>query len=297
LLFPGQGAQFVGMGKTLCDEFPPAKKIFDTADSVLDYGLMNRCFEGPAEELDSTVVSQPAIFTLSYAALEYLKATQGGIFAADSIASAGLSLGEYTALVFAGAMTFEDGLKLVQKRGRAMQDASDATPSGMVSVIGKDLEEVQAICDKNRGTGILQIANILCPGNIVVSGTMDACERVAEQATAERFNAIPLAVAGAFHTPIMKPANDVLTKALAETTITKPMLPVLSNVDVLPHWEPDDIRSTLVKQILSPVLWEKTIRQLLTDGYDTFYEVGPGRVLRGLMKRIDRKTVCKGVLE
>ncbi|MDR0521528.1 MAG: ACP S-malonyltransferase [Planctomycetaceae bacterium] len=296
LLFPGQGSQTVGMSKTICEEFPAAQDIFDRASAVLGYDLAALCSEGPAEELDSTVVSQPAIFTLSMAALERLKATEPETVA-NCEAAAGLSLGEYTALTFAGVFSFEDGLKLVQKRGQAMQDASDAVPGGMVSIIGKEFAEVEAICEKNRGGGTLQTANILCPGNIAVSGTLDACERVAEQAAAERFSAIPLAVAGAFHTPLMKPADEILAKTLAETVMNPPKIPVISNVDAEPHSEPEEIRQILVQQILSPVLWEKSMRKLLADGFDTFYEVGPGRVLRGLMKRIDRKIKCYGVLD
>jgi len=296
LLFPGQGAQSVGMTKPIFDEFHGAKDIFKRASDVLGYDLEKLCDEGPAEELDTTAVSQPAIFTLSIAALELLK-TESPAIVDQCEAAAGLSLGEYTALTFAGVFSFEDGLRLVQERGKAMQKASDATPSGMVSIIGKELSEVEAICEKQRGTGTLQVANILCPGNIVVSGSLEACERVAEQATAERFNAIPLAVAGAFHTPLMKPADVVLAKVLSETTLNAPRIPVISNVDAESHHEPDDIRKILVRQVLSPVLWEKSIRKLLDEGFDTFYEVGPGRVLRGLMKRIDRKVVCKGVIE
>jgi len=301
LLFPGQGAQSVGMTKPIFDAFadldrPGAKDLFDRASAVLGYDLAKLCGEGPAEELDTTVVSQPAIFTLSIAALELLKIKEPEVVV-QCEAAAGLSLGEYTALTFAGVFSFEDGLRLVQKRGQAMQDASDAVPSGMVSIIGKELAEVEAICDKNRGNGVLQVANILCPGNIVVSGSLEACERVAEQAAAERFNAIPLAVAGAFHTPLMKPADEVLAKALSETMMSSPTLPVFSNVDAEAHSEPEAIKSILVRQILSPVLWEKSIRKLLDEGFDTFYEVGPGRVLRGLMKRIDRKVKCEGVIE
>ena len=296
LLFPGQGAQSVGMSKPIFEEYPGAKDLFDRASAVLGYDLAKLCSEGPAEELDTTVVSQPAIFTLSIAMLELLKIKEPDVVTGCE-AAAGLSLGEYTALTFAGVFSFEDGLRLVQKRGQAMQDASDATPSGMVSIIGKEFAEVEAICEKNRGDGVLQIANILCPGNIVVSGSLAACERVAEQATAERFNAIPLAVAGAFHTPLMKPADEILAKALSEMKMSPPKLPVISNVDAEAHSDVNDIRNTLVKQILSPVLWEKSIRKLLDEGFDTFYEVGPGRVLRGLMKRIDRKAKCVGVIE
>ena len=301
LLFPGQGAQSVGMTKPLFDAFAEmeehgAQNLFDRASAVLGYDLAKVCSEGPAEKLDTTVVSQPAIFTMSIAVLELLKIKEPDVVA-QCEAAAGLSLGEYTALTFAGVFSFEDGLRLVQKRGQAMQDASDASPSGMVSIIGKELAEVEAICDKNRGDGVLQVANILCPGNIVVSGTLEACERVAEQSNAERFNAIPLAVAGAFHTPLMKPADEILSKALAETKMNSPTIPIISNVDAEVHQTPEAIRSILVEQILSPVLWEKSIRRLLAEGFDTFYEVGPGRVLRGLMKRIDRKIKCSGVFE
>ena len=296
LLFPGQGAQSVGMSKPVFEAYPGSKDLFDRASAVLGYDLAKLCNEGPAEELDTTVMSQPAIFTLSIAALELLKIKNPEVVA-QCEAAAGLSLGEYTALTFAGVFSFEDGLRLVQKRGQAMQDASDATPSGMVSIIGKELAEVETICDTNRGDGVLQVANILCPGNIVVSGTLESCERVAEQAVAERFNAIPLAVAGAFHTPLMKPADEILAKALSGTPMNPPRIPVISNVDAESHSEVEAIRSILVKQILSPVLWEKSIRKLLDEGFDTFYEVGPGRVLRGLMKRIDRKIKCEGVIE
>ena len=296
LLFPGQGAQTVGMTKPIFDEYPAAQDLFSRANEVLGYDLARLCEKGPVEELDTTAVSQPAIFTLSIAALELLKTKKPDVVDQCETA-AGLSLGEYTALTFAGVFTFEDGLRLVQKRGQVMQDASDATPSGMVSIIGKELAEVEAICEKLRGNDVLQVANILCPGNIVVSGTLAACERVAELANTERFNAIPLAVAGAFHTPLMKPADEILAKALSKTPMKPPRIPVISNVDAESHGEVEAIRSILVRQILSPVLWEKSIRKLLADGFDTFYEVGPGRVLRGLMKRIDRKIKCEGVIE
>ena len=296
LLFPGQGAQSVGMSKPIFDAFPGAKDLFDRASAVLGYDLARLCEKGPAEELDTTTISQPAIFTLSIAALELLK-TKIPDIVEQCEAVAGLSLGEYTALTFAGVFSFEEGLRLVQKRGLAMQDASEATPGGMVTIIGKELSEVEAICDKHRGDGVLQVANVLCPGNIVVSGTVEACERVADQAATERFNAIPLAVAGAFHTPLMKPADEILAKALSETTMKPLKIPVISNVDAEPHRAPEEIRKVLVDQVLSPVLWEKSMRRLLADGFDTFYEVGPGRVLRGLMKRIDRKIKCFGVEE
>ena len=297
LLFPGQGAQFVGMGRTLAERYPIVRSLFDRADAVLGYDLAEFCFEGPAEELDSTEISQPAIFTLSIAALEVLRLGSPGVVG-QCEAAAGLSLGEYTALTFAGVFDFEDGLRLVQKRGQAMQDASDTTAGGMVSILGMELAAIEELCDKARGDGTLQIANVLCPANIVVSGTNAACERIAELAEAAgAMKAIPLAVAGAFHTPLMQPADEILAKALAATKMNKPRVPVYSNVDAEPHDDPEEIRQILVRQILSPVLWEQSVRNLFAQGFDTFYEVGPGRVLRGLMKRIDRKAKCNGVIE
>ncbi|MBQ4143061.1 MAG: ACP S-malonyltransferase [Thermoguttaceae bacterium] len=294
-LFPGQGAQTVGMGKVLYDTLPAAKALFDKADEILGYSLTDLCFNGPMEQLSTTAVSQPALYVTSLAALESLKMSAPEAVEACS-AAAGLSLGEYTALVFAGVMSFEDGLRVVQRRGQAMQEAADATPSGMVSLLGPEVEVVEELCAKARGEEILQVANLLCPGNTVVSGTRDACARVvalAEETGAAR--AVPLAVAGAFHTPIMRPADEKLAEVLAGVQIAAPSIPVISNVDVEVHTEADDIRATLVRQLLSPVQWEKTMRKLIADGYDTFYEVGPGRVLRGLMKRIDRKMPCQGV--
>ncbi|MBO5436760.1 MAG: ACP S-malonyltransferase [Thermoguttaceae bacterium] len=294
-LFPGQGAQTVGMGKVLYDTLPAAKALFDKADEILGYSLTDLCFNGPMEQLSTTAVSQPALYVTSLAALESLKVSAPEAVEACS-AAAGLSLGEYTALAFAGVLSFEDGLRLVQRRGQAMQEAADATPSGMVSLLGPEVEVVEDLCAKARGEEILQVANLLCPGNTVVSGTRAACERVvalAEETGAAR--AVPLAVAGAFHTPIMRPADEKLAEVLANVQISAPRIPVISNVDVEVHTDADDIRATLVRQLLSPVQWEKTMRKLMADGYDTFYEVGPGRVLRGLMKRIDRKMPCQGV--
>jgi [acyl-carrier-protein] S-malonyltransferase len=294
LLFPGQGAQMVGMGQSLYEGFPPARKLFDRASSILGYDLAKICFTGTEEELGSTIISQPAIFTVSFAAVEFLREKSPDIIA-NCEATAGLSLGEYTALTFANAFSFDDGLRLVNQRGQAMQDASDAVAGGMVSIISQTLEEVEILCNENRGDGVLQVSNILCPGNIVVSGTLDACERLAELASLKKFHAIPLAVAGAFHTHLMQPAVAKLAEALSNIEIRKPTIPVISNVDAKPHFNPEEIRQILVKQILSPVLWEDSMRSLLSQNFDTFYEVGPGRVLRSLLKRIDRKITCMGI--
>lgn len=289
LLFPGQGAQHVGMGSKLVQEYPAAKALFDKAGEILGYDLAKLCFEGPADELDSTIYSQPALFVSSLAALEKLRTDNPDVVLGCEMA-AGLSLGEYTALVFAGAMSFEDGLKVVQRRGQAMQAAADATPSGMVSILLLDRDQVQKVCDDASAHGSIQIANYLCPGNIVVSGENAACERAAELAETAGGRAVPLAVAGAFHTPIMKPADDQLAEALADTSIKSPEIPVVSNVDATTHSDPEEIRNILIQQVLQPVRWEDSIRHMMEAGCDEFYEVGPGKVLKGLMKRIARKT-------
>lgn len=295
-LFPGQGAQAIGMGKQLAETLPAARALFDQANQILGYDLAKICFEGPEDQLNSTVHSQPALFVTSLAGVEFLKANQPDVVA-SAAAAAGLSLGEYTALVFAGVMSFEDGLRVVQQRGRAMQDAADAVPSGMVSILGMEVPKIQELCNQARGEGeVLQIANYLCPGNIVVSGHKAACEKIAEFATAAgAMKTIPLAVAGAFHTPIMQPAVEKLAAALAGVKLNTPRIPVVSNVDAAVHSDPEEIRSLLVKQVVSPVRWEDSQRYLLNQGYSPHWEIGPGRVLRGLLKRIERKAAAEGV--
>lgn len=291
LFFPGQGAQHVGMGRRLAEKYPAARSLYERASSILGYDLANLCFEGPAAELDSTVISQPALFVTSLAALEKLRADSPEIPLACEMA-AGLSLGEYTALVFSGAMSFEDGLRVVKRRGEAMQAAADATPSGMVSILLLDKPQVEQICQEASAHGIIQIANFLCPGNLVVSGENAACERAAELAVAAGGRAIPLAVAGAFHTNIMKPADEALAEVLGEVEIRTPEIPVVSNVDGLTHTDPEEIRELLIRQVISPVRWEDSVNLMLSQGCDEFYEVGPGKVLKGLLKRISRKTNC-----
>ena len=283
------------MGRQLAESLPEVRRLYDRANELLGYDLAKLCFEGPAEELDSTAISQPALFVTSLAALESLRAESPDVVLSCE-ATAGLSLGEYTALVFAGVMQFEDGLTLVQRRGAAMQEASDATPSGMVSILGLERVEVEALCDKARGEDILEIANMLCPGNIVISGSNAACERAAEMAQSfGAMKAIPLAVAGAFHTEVMKPADQRLAEAIASVPMSKPKIPVISNVDAKPHDDPEEIRGLLVRQVLQPVRWEDSLRYMLQQGYDQYYEVGPGRVLRGLLRRIERKIPCQCV--
>jgi [acyl-carrier-protein] S-malonyltransferase len=295
-LFPGQGAQTVGMGAVVCTKVPAARALFDRASSILGYDLYRLCAEGPAAELDSTVHSQPAIFVASLAALEQLKLTAPELVN-HCAAAAGLSLGEYTALVFAGVMDFETGLRVVQERGRAMQDAADATSSGMVSILGMEREQVESLCAQARDGETLEIANLLCPGNIVVSGNTEACERIADLANASgAMKVIPLAVAGAFHTSLMESAVERLRNALADVPMQKPRIPVISNVDARPHDDPNEIRELLIQQVCSQVRWEDSIRYLLEKQEITqFYELGPGRVLCGLLKRINRKIPCENI--
>lgn len=283
------------MGKRLAESLPAVRRLYDRAREVLGYDLARLCFEGPADQLDSTVCSQPALFVTSLAALESLRSESPDVVLSCE-AAAGLSLGEYTAMVFAGVMEFDSGLMLVQQRAAAMQEAADATPGGMVSILGLERVEVEALCDKAREDDVLEIANLLCPGNIVISGSNAACERAAEMALSVRaMKAVPLAVAGAFHTQIMRPADQRLAEALASVPMQEPKIPVISNVDARPHHDPEEIRRLLIRQVLHPVRWEESMRYLLEQGFDQFYEVGPGRVLRGLLRRIDRKVSCQSV--
>ncbi|MBM4001813.1 MAG: ACP S-malonyltransferase [Planctomycetes bacterium] len=295
-LFPGQGAQTVGMGRGLWSESSAARRIIERSNEVLGYDLARICFEGPAETLDSTVHSQPALYVTSFAALETLRETRPERVAQCDI-TAGLSLGEYTALAFAGVFSFEDGLRLVRTRGEAMQAASDANASGMVSVLGMERDALEQLCASSRQEGeVLQIANYLCPGNIAVSGSLPACERLAAAAPgAGAMKAIRLAVAGAFHTPLMQSAVKRLAAAVASVPMQPARIPVVSNVDGKPQRDPEAIRELLLRQVVSPVLWEDSLRWIVADGCREFCEIGSGRVLAGLLKRIDRKLAIENV--
>ena len=294
LLFPGQGAQHVGMAAELCRTLPAAAALFARASGILGYDLLDVCTHGPADRLSATDVSQPAIFVASLAALEQLQATDP---AAVEVATdtAGLSLGEYTALVFAGGLHFDDALRVVQARGRAMQAAADATPGAMVSVLGLDAADLDPLVAEARAADTLEVANLLCPGNTALSGSAAAVDRVCQLAEGRGLRTVRLAVAGAFHTVLMKPADAALEQALAGVPIHQPRIPVWSNVDARPHADPDDLRGLLVRQVVSPVRWEETVRGLLAAGVETFYEVGPGRVLAGLLKRVHRKADVRNV--
>jgi len=293
-LFPGQGAQYVGMGASIATSLPAAKALFDQASSVLGYDLLGVCTSGPAERLNATDVSQPAIFVASLAALESLKQTEPDA-ANGVVAAAGLSLGEYSALVFAGAMSFADGLQVVRERGRAMQAAAEKSPSGMISALLLDPVQVDAVVAECKPAGRLWIANYLCPGNTVLSGESSAIDATEKAIEAKGGKPVRLAVAGAFHTDLMKPADERLAAALSAIEIKPPRIPVWSNVDARPHTNPGEIRGLLVRQVLSPVRWEETVRNLLAEQVERFYEIGPGKVLSGLLKRIHRKVDCRNV--
>jgi [acyl-carrier-protein] S-malonyltransferase len=293
-LFPGQGAQAVGMGQSVCQSTPAARQLFEEAAAILGYDLLAVCTAGPVERLNATDVSQPAIYVASLAALESLKVSDAA--AADAcVGVAGLSLGEYTALTFAGALSFVDGLRIVQARGRAMQAAADANSGGMVSILGLERPQVESICAAAASAGLVQVANLLCPGNIAVSGVQPALAEVERLVAEQGGRMVRLAVAGAFHTTLMKPADDQLAAALQAVDLRSPRIPVWSNVDAKPHTDPGEIRQLLVRQVVSPVLWEETVRGLMAEGFDKFYEIGPGRVLAGLLKRVQRKVDCTNI--
>lgn len=295
LLFPGQGAQAPGMGKALCERSETARSVMARAAQVLGYDLADLCFNGPESKLNATEFSQPALFVTSIAAYEVLREEQPELVAKVS-ALAGLSLGEYTAVCVAGVLGFEEALDLVRRRGCSMQAAADQVSSGMSSVLGLDADRLGAVCDEVRQPGeVLQVANLLCPGNIAVSGHLTALQRLEPAALAAgAMKVVPLSVAGAFHTPLMQPAVSELGVALAAKTMSTARIPVYSNVDAKPHQDPEEIRGLLARQVVAPVQWEASIRAMMADGIQGFLEVGTGRVLRGTLKRIDRKVTADG---
>lgn len=328
VLGPGQGAQVVGMGKSWFNASAEARAVFETADKLLGNRLgaplSTLCFEGPAERLNQTDVSQPAIYVASIASWRGLLAStwqagaEKGIEEAGVIATAGLSLGEYTALQVAGAFSFEEGLELVVLRGRAMQDAAEASASGMVALIGAEESQAQAVCDEARGNDVLVCANFNAPGQIVISGSKSACERAVPIATAKGLRATALQVAGAFHSPLMAPAAERLREALRQTKIVPPRCEVFSNVTAKAHAAAggggagggsmsieESIRARLVEQLTAPVRWAESCANMISwsagrgmDGNGNrggggtnvveYHELAPGKTLAGLMRRIDR---------
>lgn len=291
LIFPGQGAQFVGMGKDLYDNFPQAKEVFDKANDILKFDIKKLCFEGPQSELSTTRYSQPAILTTSIAALKVFEASQ--IYKQITLKfSLGLSLGEYTALVAAGSISFEDALTLVKKRGELMEDASRKNPGKMACVIGMDMQSVETLC---KGFGC-EIANLNCPGQVVVSGKTSNIElfaSLAKEKGAKRV--LMLEVSGPFHSSLMTPARDKLKDYIEKVQITPPGLSFVSNVDAKPQTDTSKIKENLIAQVNSKTLWEESIRLVSAGGIKVFFEIGPGQVLKGLLKKIDPKLEVKNI--
>ena len=297
IVFPGQGAQAVGMAGAWVDEHAAAASLFARASDLLGYDLLAVSRHGPADRLNTTAVSQPAILVTSLAALEVLRSREGHPLDVAAI-TAGLSLGEYTALVFAGVLSFDDAVRLVDVRGRAMQECAERRPGAMVAVLGLDRPAVAALCADCRAGDVLEVANVLCPGNVVVSGSAAACGRLEEAAPgAGAMKCVRLDVAGAFHTVLMQPAVERLGAALEAVVLRPPRITVVSNVDARSHDDPAEIRALLARQVVGVVEWSDSMAYLLSTGVGTVWEVGPGRVLRGLMKRIDRSVACCGVFD
>jgi len=284
-IFPGQGSQFPGMGKDLYAGGGRAKELFDTADGIMGFSLTRVMFEGTDEELKQTRVTQPAIFLHSVVLADAL----GPAFRPDMVA--GHSLGEFSALVAARALTFQDGLELVRRRAGAMQEACELHPSSMAAILNLDDATVEGICSDVTATGeVVVAANYNCPGQLVISGSIEgvreACERM-KAAGAKR--ALLLPVGGAFHSPLMEPARQKLADAIAAIPFSTPVCPVYQNVSALPVTDPEVIRKNLVDQLTSPVRWTQTIQQMIADGATSFEEVGPGKVLQGLVKKVNKE--------
>ncbi|MDD4054880.1 MAG: ACP S-malonyltransferase [Bacteroides sp.] len=289
-VFPGQGAQFVGMGKDLYNSSDLAKELFDKANDILGYKITDIMFEGTDEDLRQTKVTQPAVFLHSVISAFCL----GDDFNPEM--TAGHSLGEFSALVAAGALSFEDGLKLVYARAMAMQKACDATPSTMAAIIALPDEKVEEICAEVNKTDICIPANYNCPGQVVISGTQPGIEKACKLMTeAGAKRALPLKVGGAFHSPLMDSAKQELAEAIQKTTFNKPKCPVYQNVDGKPHTNPEEIKELLIAQLTSSVRWTQTVQNMVADGATEFVECGPGRVLQGLIRKIDSSVEVKGI--
>ena len=290
-VFPGQGSQFVGMGKDLYENSPLAKELFDKADEILGFKITNIMFAGTDDQLKETKVTQPAVFLHSVISALCL----GDEFKPDMVA--GHSLGEFSALVAAGALSFEDGLKLVAARANAMQKACEQNPGTMAAIIGLPDEKVEEICAQVSKEGkVCVAANFNCPGQLVISGSVDAINEACEllkEAGAKR--ALPLKVGGAFHSPLMQPAKDELQAAIEATKFNAPKCPVYQNVDTLPHTDPAEIQKNLIAQLTSSVRWTKSAQNMIADGADEFIECGPGKALQGMLGRIDRNVNAHGI--
>jgi [acyl-carrier-protein] S-malonyltransferase len=291
LLFAGQGAQVVGMGKDLAEKFPSAKAWFDRANAALGYDLAGICFNGPEAELTKTENAQPGIFLVSWVAFQLLKEQAPNL---KFDATAGLSLGEFTALTAAGAISFEEGLRVVRQRGKFMQEACDVTKGGMAAIIGLDEAPTREVCAE---AGVV-LANLNCPGQLVISGEAEKITKACELAKAKGAKrALPLTVAGAYHSPLMASAQPKLGAELAKVNLISTIVPVISNVTAQAHGTPAEISAKLVEQVCASVLWENSMRALLAQGYTRFIELGPGTALSGFMKRIDKTVTMLNVAD
>jgi len=291
LLFAGQGAQVVGMGRDFAAAFPSALARFDHANATLGYDLTSVCFNGPEDELTKTENAQPGIFLVSWVAFQLLKERVPSL---EFHATAGLSLGEFTALTAAGALSFDDGLRVVRQRGRFMQESCESTHGGMAAIIGLDEVAMREAC----GEAGVVLANLNCPGQIVISGATEKVFHAIECAKAKGARkAIPLPVAGAYHSPLMANAQTKLAAEVAKIQFSAPIVPVISNVDALPYGRPSAIGLRLVQQVTYPVLWEQSMHVLLAQGFNRFIELGPGTALSGFMKRIDKKVQMLNVAD
>jgi len=288
-LFPGQGSQYVGMGKDLYEHNPEARALFEQADAIMGFPLSRICFEGPDEDLRQTKNTQPAIFLHSMVVARIFRAQEASMVA-------GHSLGEYSALVYAGALTFEDALRLVRLRGELMQQAGVEQPGTMAAVVGLDPGIVGEVCCSAWDAGIVQAANFNSPGQIVISGSVSGVRKAMELAKARGARMVKeLPVSGAFHSPLMESAKSGLKAALEKTTIRDASIPVYANVTAKPVRAADEIRRLLNEQLTSPVRWEETIKNMAADGASVFVEIGPGKVLQGLVKRIRNDVETRGI--
>jgi [acyl-carrier-protein] S-malonyltransferase len=290
-IFPGQGSQYVGMGKEFYDNFRVAKEVFEEADDALHFSISSLCFQGPEEALKLTENTQPAVLTASVAALRVLQSEKG----IPPHLTAGHSLGEYSALVASGALTFADAVQIVRLRGRFMQEAVPVGEGAMAAILGMEREQIEKLCEEVSSGEVLTPANFNCPGQIVIAGHSKAVERAIERVKQEGKKAVLLPVSAPFHSPLMKPAGERLEKALDGIAVRDLKVPVVTNVEAVINTSKERVKGLLVSQVSSPVRWEESILRMTEDGIEQVFEIGPGKVLSGLMKRINPKVETKNL--